>query len=42
MEKQSKEKKTYVLVHGALHGAWCFYKIIPGLRQAGHKVIAPD
>jgi pimeloyl-ACP methyl ester carboxylesterase len=33
---------TYLLVHGAWHGAWCWYKVIPGLEQAGHRVIAVD
>lgn len=33
---------TFVLIHGAWHGAWCWYKIIPLLEQAGHRVIAPD
>lgn len=33
---------TIVLVHGAWHGAWCWYKVIPILRQHGHRVIAPD
>ena len=33
---------TYVLVHGAWHGAWCWYKVIPRLERAGHKVIALD
>lgn len=33
---------TYVLIHGSWHGAWCWYKIIPRLQAAGHKVIAPD
>jgi pimeloyl-ACP methyl ester carboxylesterase len=33
---------TYVLVHGAWHGAWCWNHIVPMLRSAGHRVIAPD
>lgn len=33
---------TYVLVHGAWHGAWCWYRIIARLRRASHRVIAPD
>lgn len=33
---------TFVLVHGAWHGAWCWAKITPLLAQAGHKVIAID
>ena len=34
--------KTYVLIHGAWHGAWCWDKVIPLLRQAGHQAIAVD
>src|SRR5450759_3496618 len=40
--KRSKTMSTYVLIHGSWHGAWCWYKIIPILEQAGHKAIALD
>lgn len=33
---------TYVLVHGAWHGAWCWHRVTPLLEDAGHVVIAPD
>jgi pimeloyl-ACP methyl ester carboxylesterase len=33
---------TYVLIHGAWHGAWCWYKVIHRLEKLGHDVIAPD
>jgi pimeloyl-ACP methyl ester carboxylesterase len=33
---------TFVLVHGAWHGAWCWYKVVPLLRDAGNTVIAVD
>lgn len=33
---------TYVLVHGAYHGGWCFEKILPLLEAAGHTAIAVD
>ena len=33
---------TYVLVHGAWGGAWCWFKVIPLLQQRGHQVLAPD
>lgn len=32
----------FVLVHGAFHGAWCWYKVITLLKSAGHKVTALD
>ena len=32
---------TYVLVHGAWHGGWCWKKTAPLLRDAGAEVFAP-
>lgn len=37
-----KNKKHFVLVHGACHGAWCWYKILPLLKLKGHHVTALD
>jgi len=33
---------TYVLIHGAWHGSWCWDKVVPLLKKEGHKVEAPD
>jgi len=33
---------TYVLVHGAWHGAWCWEKLTPLLESEGHTVVTPD
>ena len=33
---------TYVLIHGAWHGGWCWDKVVPLLEKDGHKVEAPD
>jgi pimeloyl-ACP methyl ester carboxylesterase len=33
---------TFLLIHGAWHGAWCWYKVVPRLENLGHRVIAPD
>jgi pimeloyl-ACP methyl ester carboxylesterase len=33
---------TFVLVHGAWHGGWCWRKIVPLLESAGHRVDALD
>lgn len=33
---------SYVLVHGAWHGGWCWDKVVPLLEKKGHKVEAPD
>ena len=32
---------TFVLVHGAWHGGWCWNKLTPMLRAAGHQVFTP-
>ncbi|WOL06741.1 hypothetical protein Cni_G15475 [Canna indica] len=32
----------FILVHGTGHGAWCWYKLAPLLREAGHRVTALD
>lgn len=32
---------TFVLVHGAWHGGWCWQKVIPFLETADHEVYAP-
>ncbi|XP_045786299.1 salicylic acid-binding protein 2-like [Trifolium pratense] len=36
------DRKHYVLVHGACHGAWCWYKVKPLLESAGHLVTVLD
>jgi pimeloyl-ACP methyl ester carboxylesterase len=33
---------TYLLIHGAWHGGWCWRKIAPLLEAKGHEVLAPD
>jgi pimeloyl-ACP methyl ester carboxylesterase len=33
---------TFVLVHGAWHGGWCWRFVRPLLRRAGHEVFAPS
>lgn len=33
--------KTYVLLHGAWHGAWCWRLVADALRAAGHRVFTP-
>jgi len=33
---------TFVLVHGAWHGAWCWEKVVPRLAAHGHAVRAID
>jgi len=31
-----------VLVHGGLHGAWCWEHVLPLLREDGYTASAPD
>jgi len=32
---------TFVLVHGAWHGGWCWHRVADRLRGGGHKVFTP-
>jgi pimeloyl-ACP methyl ester carboxylesterase len=38
---ESKKGVTFVLVHGAWHGGWCWKKVRPLLQAAGHVVYTP-
>jgi len=33
---------TFILIHGAWHGGWCWDKVKPLLEKNGHTVVAPD
>ena len=33
---------TFLLVHGAWHGGWCWEKVVPLLKEAGHEVVVVD
>jgi pimeloyl-ACP methyl ester carboxylesterase len=33
--------RTFVLVHGAWHGGWCWRRVSDQLEKRGHKVFAP-
>jgi pimeloyl-ACP methyl ester carboxylesterase len=37
----SKMSQTFVLVHGAWHGGWCWKYVADQLRKAGHVVFTP-
>jgi len=37
----SAEKPAFVLVHGSWHGGWCWKRVLPLLRKAGHEAYAP-
>ena len=36
------EARTFVLVHGAWHGGWCWRRVSDRLERRGHKVYAPS
>ncbi|WP_077923223.1 alpha/beta fold hydrolase [Spirosoma sp. 209] len=36
------QSRTYVLVHGGWHGAWCWKKVVPLLETNGSRVVAID
>ncbi|KAK1423384.1 hypothetical protein QVD17_18687 [Tagetes erecta] len=42
MSHTSDQTTHFVLVHGACHGAWCWFKLKPLLEAAGHRVSTFD
>ncbi len=38
---QTGPQKTFVLVHGAWHGGWCWRRVSDLLEKKGHKVFTP-
>src|SRR5437016_8609397 len=38
---QTGSRKTFVLVHGAWHGGWCWRRVSDRLEKSGHKVFTP-
>ena len=40
--EMEKGERHFVLVHGAGHGAWSWYRVLTLLKSAGHKVTALD
>lgn len=38
---QRAHMSTYVLVHGAFHGGWCWRRVADRLVAAGHRVYTP-
>jgi len=41
MAVESQAQRTFVLVHGAWHGGWCWRLLVPLLQAQGHRVTAP-
>jgi pimeloyl-ACP methyl ester carboxylesterase len=40
-DQQAQNQATYVLVHGAWHGSWCWKRVRKRLQKAGHQVFTP-
>jgi len=40
--RRADAPRHFVLIHGAWHGAWCWYKVAPLLARIGHQVSALD
>lgn len=38
----TESKEHFFLVHGAGHGAWCWFRLLPLLRGSGHRVSCVD
>lgn len=38
---QAGPRKTFVLIHGAWHGGWCWRRVADILEAKGHKVFTP-
>jgi pimeloyl-ACP methyl ester carboxylesterase len=38
----NESARTYVLVPGAWHGAWCWERLTPLLESRGHRVLTPE
>ncbi|XP_009366305.2 methyl jasmonate esterase 1 [Pyrus x bretschneideri] len=42
IHNQTQSPKHFVLIHGACHGAWSWYKVATLLKDSGHHVTALD
>ena len=40
--RAADKPRTFVLVHGAWHGGWCWGRVADALRARGHRVFAPS
>src|SRR6476619_3862594 len=41
LAQKTRDRRTYVLVHGAWHGGWCWRRVADLLEEKGHKVYTP-
>lgn len=42
LDDKGNVRKTFVLIHGAWHGGWCWSRVSDFLLSKGHKVYAPS
>ncbi|KAF0918601.1 hypothetical protein E2562_025185 [Oryza meyeriana var. granulata] len=42
VSERSRSTEHFVLVHGAGHGAWCWFRLLRLLQDSGHRVSAVD
>jgi alpha-beta hydrolase superfamily lysophospholipase len=42
LQNKMVSRHHFVLVHGLMHGAWCWYKTVDLLRRTGHRVTTLD
>jgi pimeloyl-ACP methyl ester carboxylesterase len=42
MNPSPDEAITFVLIHGAWHGGWCWERLVPRLRARGHPSVVMD
>ncbi len=40
--RAAADPRTYVLIHGAWHGGWCWRRVTDRLTAQGHRVFAPS
>lgn len=40
--RQTGAVSVFALVHGSMHGAWCWRDLIPELERRGHRALAAD
>lgn len=41
-QAQTSARKTFLMIHGAYHGGWCWRRVAAVLEGRGHKVYAPS
>lgn len=41
MPEPAVDARTFVLVHGAWHGGWCWRRVADRLERSGHRVFTP-